>query len=195
MSENLSRRSFVNLGAGMALAGLPILASAKSQAPPAQQTDPNAKPQSPVEAPFTRDYEAPSFNPKWKKMQLNRVMVQDFVIFAHSDLDKVKMMLAKEPRLVAAHMDWGGGDWESGLGGASHMGNKEIINYLLEKGARMDIFCAATMNQIEVVKTMFKLQPNLIDSYGPHGMTLHFHAKMGKATEVYDYLQSIKKID
>ncbi|MEI8283263.1 MAG: ankyrin repeat domain-containing protein, partial [Armatimonadota bacterium] len=101
----------------------------------------------------------------------------------------------KEPRLIAAHMDWGGGDWESGLGGASHMGNKEIVNFLLEKGARMDIFCAASMNQIEVVKSMLKLQPNLIDSYGPHGMTLHFHAKMGKATEVYDYLQSIKKID
>ena len=91
-------------------------------------------------------------------------------------------------------MDWGGGDWESGLGGASHMGNKDIVNFLLEKGARIDIFCAAMMGQLDVVKSFLTLQPNLIDSYGPHGMTLHFHAQRGKATEVYDYLQSIKKI-
>ena len=194
MSENLSRRSVLTVGTGLAWAGLPILASASQQEPPKPQTDPNAKPPSPVEAPFTRDYEAPGFNPKWKKMQLNRLMVQDFVIFAHMDLEKVKMMLAKEPRLIAAHLDWGGGDWESGLGGASHMGNKDIIKFLLEKGARIDIFCAATMNQLDIVKSCLTLQPNLIDSYGPHGITLHKHAEMGKATEVHDYLQSIKKI-
>lgn len=191
MSENLSRRSFCNLTAGLAISAVPIIATAKPQ--DGQGTAP---PQAvgPVEAPFTRDYEAPGFSPKWKKQQLNRLMVQDFVIYAHMDLDKVKMLLAKEPRLIAAHMDWGGGDWESGLGGASHMGDKDIVNFLLEKGARIDIFCAAMMGQLDVVKSFLKLQPNLIDSYGPHGMTLHFHAQRGKATEVYDYLQSIKKI-
>ena len=181
MSENLSRRSILTLGTGIALAGLPILASAKQQ-PPQQKPDPNAKPPSPVETPFTRDYEAPGFNPKWKQMQLNRLMVQYFVIYAHMDLDKVKMLLAKEPRLIAAHMDWGGGDWESGLGGASHMGNKEIVTFLLEKGARMDIFCAASMNQLDTVQSMLKLQPNLIDSYGPHGMTVNLASRVQDAT-------------
>lgn len=191
MSENLSRRSFCNLTAGLALTAVPVLASAKPQG---TQTAPPPQSAGPVEAPFTRDYAAPEFKPKWKNQQLNRVMVQDFVIYAHSDLEMVKMLLAREPRLVAATVDWGGGDWESGLGGASHMGNKEIVNYLLEKGARIDIFCAAMMGQLDAVKSFLKLQPNLIDSYGPHGMTLHFHAQRGKATEVYDYLQSIKKI-
>ncbi len=191
MSENLSRRSFCNLTAGLALTAVPVISYAKQGT--GQATAP-AQAAGPVEAPFTRDYEAPGFSPKWKKQQLNRLMVQDFVIYAHMDLDKVKMLLAKEPRLIAAHMDWGGGDWESGLGGASHMGNKDIVNFLLEKGARIDIFCAAMMGQLEVVKSFLTLQPNLIDSYGPHGMTLHLHAKQGKATEVYDYLQSIKKI-
>ena len=191
MSENLSRRSFCNLTAGLALTAVPVISYAKQGT--GQATAPALSP-GPVEAPFTRDYEAPGFSPKWKKQQLNRLMVQDFVIYAHMDLDKVKRLLEKEPRLIAAHMDWGGGDWESGLGGASHMGNKDIVNFLLEKGARIDIFCAAMMGQLEVVKSFLTLQPNLIDSYGPHGMTLHLHAKQGKATEVYDYLQSIKKI-
>ncbi len=191
MSENLSRRSFCNLTAGLALTAVPVISYAKQGT--GQATAPAQVP-GPVEAPFTRDYEAPGFSPKWKKQQLNRLMVQDFVIYAHMDLDKVKMLLEKEPRLIAAHMDWGGGDWESGLGGASHMGNKDIVSYLLEKGARIDIFCAAMMGQLEVVKSFLALQPNLIDSYGPHGMTLHLHATQGKATEVYDFLQSIKKI-
>jgi hypothetical protein len=166
--------------------------SAKQQQEAPKQ-DPNAKPPAPVEAPFTRDYAKPDFNPKWKKMQLNRLMVQDFVIYAHFDLEMTKTLLAKEPRLIAAHMDWGGGDWESGLGGASHLGNHDIAKYLLEKGARIDIFCATMLNQIDVVKSFLTLQPNLIDSYGPHGINLHTHAKMGKATEVYDYLQTIKQ--
>ena len=42
MSDNLSRRSILSLGTGIALAGLPILAAAKQQTPPAQQADPNA---------------------------------------------------------------------------------------------------------------------------------------------------------
>ena len=191
MPENLSRRSFCNLTAGLALTAVPVISYANQGT--GQAAAPTQAP-GPIEAPFTRDYDAPGFTPKWKKPQLNRVMVQDFVIYAHMDIDKVKMLLAKEPRLVAATIDWGGGDWESGLGGASHMGNKDIVNYLLEKGARIDIFCAAMMGQLDVVKSFLALQPNLIDCYGPHGMTLHFHAKQAKATEVYDYLQSIKKI-
>ena len=76
----------------------------------------------PVESPFARDYEAPGFKPGWKKPQVNRQFVQDFVIYAHSDLEMTKKLLAKEPALLNAFMDWGNGDWESALGGASHMG-------------------------------------------------------------------------
>jgi hypothetical protein len=165
----------------------------------AQQAVPPAGAQQntgPVEAPFDRDYAAPEFKPAWKKQQLNRLLVQDFVIYAHSDLAMVKKLLDREPKLIAATIDWGGGDWESGLGGASHMGNREIVSYLLEKGARIDIFCAAMMGQLEAVKAFLTLQPLLIDAKGPHGISLHMHAKRGgsEAVKVYDYLQSIKSV-
>ncbi len=74
-------------------------------------------PPHPIEASFDRDYPAPGFKPSWKKPQINRLFVQDFVIYAHSELDMVKKLLDKEPTLINAMMDWGGGDWESGLGG------------------------------------------------------------------------------
>jgi hypothetical protein len=124
-------------------------------------------------------------------------MAQDFVIYAHSDLEMVKRLLEKEPGLLNATLDWGAGDWETGLGGASHMGRHDIVEYLLEKGARIDLFCAAMMGQMAVVKSFLTLQPKLIDAKGPHGFSLHFHAQVGgsRSAEVLDYLQSIKRVE
>ena len=94
-------------------------------------------------------------------------------------------------------MDWGQGDWESGLGGASHMGRHDIVGFLLENGARIDLFCAAMSGQLDAVKAFLSLQPRLIDARGPHGFSLHFHAQVGGtvAEPVLDYLQSIKKVE
>ncbi len=151
----------------------------------------------PTEAVFVRDYPAPEFKPKYRKPQLNRSMLQDFIIYAHSDLEMTKKLLDKEPNLVNGFMDWGAGDWESGLGGASHMGRRDIVEFLLERGARMDIFCATMMGQTEAVKSFLTLQPKLIDARGPHGFTLHFHAQLAgkEADKLVAYLQSIKKIE
>ena len=77
------------------------------------------------------------------------------------------------------------------------MGRRDIVEFLLEKGARIDIFCAAMMGQLDAVKSFLTLQPKLIDAKGPHGFTLHFHAQVGgkEAENVLDYLQSVKKIE
>lgn len=182
MSETLSRRNLLTVAAAVAFAPTSILAQEK----------PMAK-----EAPFTRDYPEPEFKPSWKTPQLNRTMVQDFVIYAHSDLEMTKKLLEREPMLINAMMDWGKGDWESALGGASHMGRRDIVEFLLEKGARIDIFCAAMMGQLEAVKSFLTLQPKLIDARGPHGFNLHFHGQLaGKdAGKMVEYLQSVKKIE
>jgi hypothetical protein len=150
----------------------------------------------PTQAVFERNYAAPEFKPSWKKPQINHLLVQDFVIFAHSDLLMAKRLLDKEPALINATIDWGAGDWESGLGGASHMGRRDIAEFLLEKGARIDIFCAAMLGQLDAVRSFLTLQPKLIDARGPHGFSLHFHAQVGgkDAENVLDYLQSVKKV-
>jgi len=187
MSDSVSRRSLCKWSATAAVGSIAGLVLAQ---------DP-VTPPSPVEAPFTRDYPAPGFKPSWKKPQISRTMVQDFVIFAHSDLNMTKTLLDREPMLINAIMDWGAGDWESGLGGASHMGRHDIVEFLLERGARIDIFCATMMGQLDAVKSFLTLQPKLIDSRGPHGFTLHFHAQLaGKdADRMLEYLQSIKKVE
>lgn len=151
----------------------------------------------PAEAAFERDYEAPSFKPSWKKEQINRTMAQDFVIYAHSSLEMTTKLLDREPGLLNAAVDWGGGDWETALGGASHMGKKEIVQFLIGRGARVDLFCATMLGKTEIVKSLLQLQPTLIDAKGPHGFSLHFHAQVGgdEAKETLDYLQSVKEIE
>src|SRR5437016_3876430 len=149
MFHPLSRRSFSTLAAGMFFgAGAKLIAAS-----PKPDPKPPTSPVVPTEAPFERDYQAPSFKPSWKKQQLNRSFVQDFVIYAHSDLPMVKKLLVKEPALLNATMDWGAGDWETGLGGASHMGRQDIALYLLDRGARIDLFCAAMLGQLDAVRS------------------------------------------
>lgn len=108
-----------------------------------------------------------------------------------------RKLLEREPALINGMMDCGAGDWESALGGASHMGRRDIVEFLLEKGARIDIFCATMMGQLKAVKSFLTLQPKLIDARGPHGFTLHFHAQLaGKNSEkMLAYLQSVKKVE
>jgi hypothetical protein len=194
MIELISRRSFSAATTGL------VLGSAAGPAPADDQKKPAAPAVAaahPIEASFDRDYPPPGFKPSWKNPQINRLFVQDFVIYAHSELDMVKKLLDRQPALLNAAMDWGNGDWETGLGGASHMGRRDIVEYLLDRGARIDIFCAAMMGQLDAVRSFLTLQPKLIDAKGPHGFTMHFHAQVGgaEAEPVLDYLQSIKKIE
>lgn len=191
MTTSINRRVFTRrvTAAVAGTMGYAMSTSADDPKPPAAA--------GPTEADFVRDYPAPNFKPSWKRPQINRELVQDFVIYAHSDLAMVKKLLAKESGLLNAAMDWGAGDWETALGGASHMGRRDIVLFLLENGARPDLFTAAMLGQLEVVRSLLTLQPKLIDSKGPHGFTLHFHAQVGgeESREVLDYLQSIKKVE
>ena len=120
-------------------------------------------------------------------------LVKEFVIKGHGDLAAVQQLLAQKPALLNACWDWGGGDFETALEGAGHMGNKEIARFLLGKGARLNVFCAAMLGQLEIVKSVLSLHPELKLSKGPHGLQLLHHATKGgpEAAPVLEYLQSI----
>ena len=105
--------------------------------------------------------------------------VQAFVANAHGDVDYVRGALAREPRLVNAAWDWGGGDWETGLGAAAHMGRRDIAQLLLEHGARLDLFAAAMLGEVEIVRAVLESFPTMRDALGPHGISLLAHADAG----------------
>jgi hypothetical protein len=131
-----------------------------------------------------------------KPPALKAELVNEFVRVAHSDLERVKQLLAQEPKLANASWDWGGGDWETGLGAAAHMGRRDIAGYLLAHGAHLDIFAAAMLGKIEIVKAILNDNPKARHNPGPHGIPLIAHAKQGgeQARGVVEYLESLNGI-
>src|SRR5688572_7469066 len=129
-----------------------------------------------------------------KPLALETTLVEEFVRVAHSDLDRTRELLAQEPALVNASWDWGGGDWETGLGAAAHMGRKDIASYLLENGARLDLFAAAMLGNLEIVMAALEAYPDAINIPGPHGIPLIAHAQAGgeEAQTVFEYLESLQ---
>ncbi|MEK5067499.1 ankyrin repeat domain-containing protein [Sporosarcina sp. FSL K6-1508] len=128
-----------------------------------------------------------------RKEPLSDELVRAFIIAAHGDFEEVKKLVEQEPALLHSSMNWGGDDWESGLGAAAHTGNRAIAEWLLERGARMDIFTAAMLGELSIVKAILAIQPNVIGAPGPHGISLLRHAQMGgePALPVYEYLESL----
>lgn len=122
--------------------------------------------------------------------RLDNDLVREFVVAGHANLEKTRELLARQPALVNATWDWGGGDWETALGGAAHMGNREIAEFLLSHGARMDIFCAAMLGRIAVVRAFLADDPKIVDLKGPHGIPLIRHAMAGKQEAVVELMRA-----
>ena len=110
---------------------------------------------------------------------IDPALVKEFVAVSHGDLNRVKQLLAQEPGLVNACWDWGGGDWETGLGAAAHTGQKQIAELLLAHGARIDVFAAAMLGKLEIVKAILADNPDVLHAQGPHGIALLAHARVG----------------
>ena len=125
------------------------------------------------------------------KQQTESALVQEFVVAAHGDIDRTRELLEANPALVNATWDWGGGDWETALGGASHMGRRDIAVVLLNAGARLDIFAAAMLGYLDIVRTAVAARPDTARILGPHGIPLLAHAEAGgeAAADVVAFLK------
>ncbi len=118
--------------------------------------------------------------------------VKEFVGAGHNDLVKVKKLLEEFPGLLYATWDWGGGDFETAIEGAGHVGTKDVANYLIGQGARTNLFVLTMLGKTQIVKAYLDSYPEYLNAKGPHGFTLLHHAQRGgeDAKELQDYLQS-----
>lgn len=127
-----------------------------------------------------------------RELQLDSHLVNEFVQVAHSDLARVQEMLQAEPRLINSCWNWGGDDWETAVGGAAHMGRKDIAEYLLANGAHLDLFCAAMLGKKEIVAAFIADDPTVIHKTGPHGIPLIAHAKAGGQDDIVALIESYR---
>jgi len=119
--------------------------------------------------------------------------VAQIVGASHGNIDLVRALLDEEPDLAKASVDWGFGDWETAIGAASHVGNREIVALLFEHGARPTLFTHAMLGHTAVVRAALEAQPELAKIRGPHGISLLRHAGVGgeAAAETRRYIERV----
>lgn len=172
----ISRRSLL---VGMpAMAGVIVFESAAAQAQTAAADEPDAASLGAF----------PAQSPE---------LVREMVGVSHGNVARVRELLEQSPALAKAAWDWGFGDWETALGAASHVGNREIAGLLMQHGARPDIFTFAMLGQLDVVRAFVAANPGVQRTHGPHGITLLAHAKAGgeAAFDVRRYLEQLGDAD
>lgn len=134
-------------------------------------------------AAYSRDFLSPypmhinpeNISPKYPSTDDKRTA--QVVGASHGDFDTVKKLVSESPELALATWDWGFGDWESALGAASHVGRKDIADFLIAHGARPNIFTLTMMGALDAVSAIIKAVPGIQRIPGPHGITLLQHAK------------------
>lgn len=112
-----------------------------------------------------------------------------FVSAAHKDLEETQKIIEAKPLLLNCTNQVRKGDFETAIGGASHMGRRDIADLLVAKGARLDIFNLAFLGYFDLVKQLVTDFPHLLKSPGPHGFSLLHHAKVGEHQGMMNWLK------
>ncbi|HJT82032.1 MAG TPA: hypothetical protein VJ719_12610, partial [Chthoniobacterales bacterium] len=183
-NASISRKTFL-LNSGIAAAAV-FLGQRLTQAQPGVTSPAPTSPASTPDPDNVPDF--PEHDP-----QIDRARVKRFVIAGHSNLPAVKKMLSENPNLINGAIDWGNGDFETALGGAAHMGRRDIAEYLLEHNARLDIFAATMLGKLDIVKAAVAAFPNIVNVPGPHKIPLIVHAQKGgsDAAAVLEFLRPL----
>lgn len=131
-------------------------------------------------------------------------IISEVVGKSHFNLDRVKELVDARPELAKASWQWRFGDFESAIGAASHVGRRDIVLYLISKGASPSIFTYAMLGEFDIIKSVITANPGIQRNKGPHGISLLDHALAGERMKdsmtineldnvkrTIDYLQSL----
>jgi ankyrin repeat protein len=114
--------------------------------------------------------------------------IRDFVIAAHGNLPRVREMLAEHPGLLNLRHKWAEGDYETAIQAAAQVGSAPVAEYLLDRGAPLEICTAAMLGRKEVVQRMLEENPGLIEARGAHGIPLMPHVALSNNLELAQML-------
>ncbi|MGB5818396.1 MAG: hypothetical protein WBG90_02850 [Saonia sp.] len=120
----------------------------------------------------------------------DKELIWEFVLKAHNSLEDTKRIIETYPLLLNCANQTKKGDFETAVGGASHMGRRDIADLLVARGARLDIFNYAFLGYDDFIKKLVSDYPQLLNAPGPHGFTLLHHAEVGERTALAAWLRS-----
>jgi ankyrin repeat protein len=102
--------------------------------------------------------------------------IREFVIAGHGNLEKVKQMLAENPRLLNASYRWNEKDTETAVQAAAQVGSANVAQFLLQQGAPLEICTAAMLGMRDEVEHRLNNDPQNTNATGAHGIPLLPHA-------------------
>lgn len=103
--------------------------------------------------------------------EIPQELIDQFVGVAHGDFTQVKALLAEAPALLNARASWG----EYAIQAAAQTANLEIVEFLLARGAPLDICTTAVLGMTERVRAFLREEPALVHARGAHGLPLLYY--------------------
>jgi ankyrin repeat protein len=102
--------------------------------------------------------------------------IREFVIAGHGNLEKVRQMLAANPKLLNASYRWNENDTETAIQAAAQVGSANVAEFLLKQGAPLEICTAAMLGMRDYVVRRLNADPQNANATGAHGIPLLPHA-------------------
>jgi ankyrin repeat protein len=116
--------------------------------------------------------------------ELDQSIVDECVGNAHGDLDKVRELVERHPEVVNARATWN----ETPVEAAAQLGRKDIIEYLLGRGAPIDLFTACVLGRRDVVEAELAADPGRARARGVHDLPALYFAAIGAHPDVAELL-------
>ncbi len=115
---------------------------------------------------------------------LPQELIDEFVANAHGNPARVRELLEAHPDLLMANASWN----EVAIAAAAQTAQVETVEYLLSKGAPLDICAAATLGRIEAVEGFLAADAGAARARGAHGLSVLYHAVVGGQVAVAELL-------
>jgi ankyrin repeat protein len=116
--------------------------------------------------------------------ELDQGLVEEAVGNAHGNLELVKELVEAHPALVQARAPWN----ESAVEAATQMGRRDIIEYLVSRGASVDFFTACALGRTDQVEAELRADPQRARARGVHDLPALYFAGVGGQLEIAELL-------
>jgi ankyrin repeat protein len=113
-----------------------------------------------------------------------QTVIEECVGNAHGNLARVAELITQYPAVVNAPAPWN----ETPVEAATQMGNKPIIDLLLQHGAPLDFFTACVLGRVDQVRGEVAANPDRAKDRGVHDLPALYFAAIGGSMEVAELL-------
>ena len=116
--------------------------------------------------------------------QVEESVVEDLVGNAHGNLARVRELLDAHPDALNLCAPWN----ETAVEAATQMGNKQIIDFLVARGAPVDFFTACVLGRVDDVAAELAADPARAGARGVHDLPALYFAAIGGSLAVAESL-------